>query len=193
MGIIVLFLERGVLMKKEEQRGILSGSGTNELEIVTYAVGQNVFSINVLKVREIIHPIEVTEVPEVHKAIEGVIQVRGEILPVINLSIALNITPFKNKEESKFIIAELNRMKVVFRVDEVHRIQRILWTQIEEPSSLSLGIEETTSGIVKLENRIVLMLDYEKLVYDISKSSGINKKDVELMPKEVRRAGKRFS
>lgn len=177
-------------MNNEERQEILLDSGTNELEMVTYTVGQNMFSINVMKVREIIHPIEVTEIPEAHKAIEGVVQVRGEILPVINLAIALNIVPHKRKEESKFIIAELNKLKVVFRVDEVHRIQRISWTQIEEPTSLAMGIEETTSGIVKLENRIILMLDYEKLVYDISPSSGINKKDVELMPKEAKRAGK---
>lgn len=54
-------------------------------------------------------------------------------------------------------------MKVIFRVDEVHRIQRISWEQIDEPASLSMGLEETTSGIVKLDGKIILLLDYEKL------------------------------
>lgn len=175
---------------RENKQEILLDSGTNELEIVTYTVGQNIFSINVMKVREIIHPMEVTPVPESHKAVEGVVQVRGEILPVINLAVVLNAIPTKNIADSRFIIAELNQMKVVFRVDEVHRIQRISWTQIEEPSSLSMGLEETTAGIVKLNDKIVLMLDYEKLVYDISPSSGFGKKDVEGIAKEERRSTK---
>ncbi|MFP3725850.1 chemotaxis protein [Priestia filamentosa] len=163
----------------EEKKGILLDSGTNELEIVTYRVGKNLFSINVMKVREIIHPSHVTEIPESHPAVEGVLQVRGEIIPVINLARALNIHSEDSTDESKFIIAELNQMKVVFRVDEVDRIQRISWQQIEEPSSLSMGLEETTSGIVKLEDRIILMLDYEKLVYDISPSTNMSVNDVQ--------------
>lgn len=152
----------------EHNKGILLESGTNELEIVTFSIGKNLFSINVMKVKEIIHSSYVTGIPETHPAVEGVLQVRGEIIPVIDLAKALNIVPSVPKEESKFIIAELNEMKVVFRVDEVDRIQRISWQQIEEPSSLSMGLEETTSGIVKLNEKIVLMLDYEKLVYEIS-------------------------
>lgn len=101
--------------------------------------------------------------PESHHAVEGVVQVRGEILPVINLATALNLKSTKPLDQTKFIISELNQMKVIFRVDEVHRIQRISWEQIDEPASLSMGLEETTSGIVKLDGQIILLLDYEKL------------------------------
>ncbi|MEI4830597.1 chemotaxis protein [Bacillus sp. FJAT-53711] len=151
-----------------QAQSILLESGTNELEIVTYTIGENLFSINVMKVREIINPFPVTTVPEAHTAVEGVVQVRGEILPVINLSQALNLKSNKPLDQTKFIIAELNQMKVIFRVDEVHRIQRISWEQIDEPASLSMGLEETTSGIVKLDGKIILLLDYEKIVCEIS-------------------------
>ncbi|MFD3445995.1 chemotaxis protein [Microbacteriaceae bacterium 4G12] len=157
-------------MSVQQTQSILLESGTNELEIVTYTIGDNVFSINVMKVREIINPLPVTPVPQAHPAVEGVVQVRGEILPVINLSFSLGLGSEKPVEETKFIISELNQMKVIFRVDEVHRIQRISWEQIEEPGSLSMGLEETTSGIVKLEGQIVLLLDYEKIVCEISDS-----------------------
>ena len=76
---------------------------------------------------------------------------------------ALNLKSTKPLDQTKFIISELNQMKVIFRVDEVHRIQRISWEQIDEPASLSMGLEETTSGIVKLDGKIILLLDYEKL------------------------------
>ncbi|MFS8351181.1 chemotaxis protein [Bacillus nitratireducens] len=158
-----------------QAQSILLESGTNELEIVTYTVGENLFSINVMKVREIINPFPVTTVPESHHAVEGVVQVRGEILPVINLATALNLKSTKPLDQTKFIISELNQMKVIFRVDEVHRIQRISWEQIDEPASLSMGLEETTSGIVKLDGKIILLLDYEKIVYEISNSGYDNK------------------
>ncbi|MFX3622717.1 MAG: chemotaxis protein CheV [Ectobacillus sp.] len=159
-----------------ERQSILLESGTNELEIVTYTIGDNLFSINVMKVREIINPLPVTAVPQSHPAVEGVVQVRGEILPVINLSHSLGLQSVKPLEETKFIIAELNKMKVIFRVDEVHRIQRISWEQIDEPASLSMGLEETTSGIVKLDEKIILLLDYEKIVVEISANSGYENK-----------------
>ncbi|WP_271000774.1 chemotaxis protein [Listeria seeligeri] len=150
-----------------EEKGILLQSGTNELEIVTFTVGKNLFCINVLKVKEIIHPLEVTPVPDSNPAIEGVSQVRGEIMPVVNLARVMKL-PEIEPENTKFIITELNQMKIVFRVDEVHRIQRISWEQIEEPEKLSIGLEELAVGIVKLEGNLVLLLDYEKIIYEIS-------------------------
>ncbi|EAH1462187.1 chemotaxis protein CheV [Listeria monocytogenes] len=150
-----------------EEKGILLQSGTNELEIVTFTVGENLFCINVLKVKEIIHPLEVTPVPDSNPAIEGVSQVRGEIMPVVNIARVMKL-PEIEPENTKFIITELNQMKIVFRVDEVHRIQRISWEQIEEPEKLSIGLEELAVGIVKLDGNLVLLLDYEKIIYEIS-------------------------
>ncbi|MFA2808430.1 MULTISPECIES: chemotaxis protein [Bacillus cereus group] len=172
-----------------QAQSILLESGTNELEIVTYTVGENLFSINVMKVREIINPFPVTTVPESHHAVEGVVQVRGEILPVINLATALNLKSIKPLDQTKFIISELNQMKVIFRVDEVHRIQRISWEQIDEPASLSMGLEETTSGIVKLDGKIILLLDYEKIVCEIS-GTGYDNKSLAGLEQKTDRAEK---
>ncbi|MEH6892032.1 chemotaxis protein [Bacillus sp. JJ864] len=169
-----------------QAQSILLESGTNELEIVTYTIGENLFSINVMKVREIINPFPVTPVPEANAAVEGVVQVRGEILPVINLAKALNLKSSKPLDQTKFIIAELNQMKVIFRVDEVYRIQRISWEQIDEPTSLSMGLEETTSGIVKLDEKIILLLDYEKIVCEISNVGYETKKLTGLVEKTDR-------
>ena len=66
----------------EKQKGILLESGTNELEIVEFEVANNKFGINVIKVKEIIQPIPVTFIPHVHPHVEGIIQLRGEVLPV---------------------------------------------------------------------------------------------------------------
>lgn len=166
-------------MSTAKGTGILLESGTNELEIVTFMVGDSLFSINVLKVKEIINPLPVTSVPESHSSVEGVVQVRGEILPVISLSKALKIQSDCPLENTKFIIAELNKMKVVFRIDEVHRIQRISWEQIDEPASLSMGLEDTTSGVIKLGEKIILLLDYEKIMYDITDKNAFDVSDID--------------
>ncbi|HAK1145008.1 TPA: chemotaxis protein CheV, partial [Listeria monocytogenes] len=172
-----------------EEKGILLQSGTNELEIVTFTVGENLFCINVLKVKEIIHPLEVTPVPDSNPAIEGVSQVRGEIMPVVNLARVMKL-PEIEPENTKFIITELNQMKIVFRVDEVHRIQRISWEQIEEPEKLSIGLEELAVGIVKLDSNLVLLLDYEKIIYEISGNADFAVTGEDRMARKVNREEK---
>ncbi|EAD9169368.1 chemotaxis protein CheV [Listeria monocytogenes] len=172
-----------------EEKGILLQSGTNELEIVTFTVGENLFCINVLKVKEIIHPLEVTPVPDSNPAIEGVSQVRGEIMPVVNLARVMKL-PEIEPENTKFIITELNQMKIVFRVDEVHRIQRISWEQIEEPEKLSIGLEELAVGIVKLDGNLVLLLDYEKIIYEISGNADFAVTGEDRMTRKVNREEK---
>ncbi|EAG2052705.1 chemotaxis protein CheV [Listeria monocytogenes] len=172
-----------------EEKGILLQSGTNELEIVTFTVGENLFCINVLKVKEIIHPLEVTPVPDSNPAIEGVSQVRGEIMPVVNLARVMKL-PEIEPENTKFIITELNQMKIVFRVDEVHRIQRISWEQIEEPEKLSIGLEELAVGIVKLDRNLVLLLDYEKIIYEISGNADFAVTGEDRMARKVNREEK---
>ncbi|EAG6099701.1 chemotaxis protein CheV [Listeria monocytogenes] len=173
----------------KEEKGILLQSGTNELEIVTFTVGENLFCINVLKVKEIIHPLEVTPVPDSNPAIEGVSQVRGEIMPVVNLARVMKL-PEIEPENTKFIITELNQMKIVFRVDEVHRIQRISWEQIEEPEKLSIGLEELAVGIVKLDGNLVLLLDYEKIIYEISGNADFAVTGEDRMARKVNREEK---
>ncbi|HHQ0099086.1 TPA: chemotaxis protein [Listeria monocytogenes] len=172
-----------------EEKGILLQSGTNELEIVTFTVGENLFCINVLKVKEIIHPLEVTPVPDSNPAIEGVSQVRGEIMPVVNLARVMKL-PEIEPENTKFIITELNQMKIVFRVDDVHRIQRISWEQIEEPEKLSIGLEELAVGIVKLDGNLVLLLDYEKIIYEISGNADFAVTGEDRMARKVNREEK---
>ncbi|PRO64440.1 chemotaxis protein CheV [Alkalicoccus urumqiensis] len=146
-------------------QGILLESGTNELEIILFSVGSGLYGINVMKVREIIQPSEVTAVPHAHQNIDGMIRLREEIIPVINLSKVIG-TPVSENTNEKMIVAELNQRKMAFRVDSVSRIHRISWEQIEKPQETGSGMQNITTGIVKMEHAMVLLLDYEKIVYD---------------------------
>ncbi|MDY7222813.1 chemotaxis protein [Halalkalibacterium halodurans] len=153
---------------------ILLESGTNELEIIMFSIAGGLFGINVLKVREIINPLPMTETPNSHPHIEGVIRLRQEVIPVINLAQVLNLPPSSNPQQDKLIIAELNRLKVAFHVHEVSRIHRISWEQIEKPSQLFHSGHAHTIGIVKLESQMALLLDFEKIVVDINPEAGLS-------------------
>ena len=157
-----------------DHKGILLESGTNELEVIVFAVGEGVFGINVMKVREIINPIPVTKMPNGHPSVEGIIRLRDEVLPVVNLAQVIGFPPSQHPEQDKLIVAELNKMKVAFHVHSVSRIHRISWEQIEKPTKLSQGLEGTTIGVIKMEDIMILLLDYEKIVVEISPESGIN-------------------
>ncbi|MFD2704591.1 chemotaxis protein [Salibacterium lacus] len=161
-------------MALTNQTDILLESGTNELEIVMFNVGSGMFGINVLKVREIIQPVEVTETPNRHAHLEGVARLRDEVIPVVDLAKVLGYPPSEDPENDKFIISELNQLKVAFHVHSVSRIHRISWEQIEKPGELSQGHDANTIGIVKMEENISLLLDYEKIVMDIAPESGIS-------------------
>ncbi|MFZ4452475.1 chemotaxis protein [Salibacterium aidingense] len=165
-------------MALTNQTDILLESGTNELEIVMFEVGGGTFGINVLKVREIIQPVAVTETPNRHEHLEGVVRLREEVIPVVDLAKVLGYPPSEQPEHDKFIISELNQMKVAFHVHSVSRIHRISWEQIEKPGELSQGYDANTIGIVKMEEKMSLLLDYEKIVMDIAPEAGVNMNQV---------------
>ncbi|MBW7651051.1 chemotaxis protein [Anoxybacillus sp. ST4] len=158
----------------ENKNGILLESGTNELEIVEFLIGDNRFAINVIKVKEIIHPIAPTKVPHAHPYIEGIIELRGEVLPLIDLAKALGFGPSQNPAQDKYIVAQFNQQKVVFHVHNVTQIHRISWKQIEKPSQMYQGLESQIIGVVKLNGNMILLLDFEKIVVDINPQSGIH-------------------
>lgn len=170
----------------ENNKGILLESGTNELEIVEFCIGKNKFGINVIKVKEIIHPIPVTFIPHAHPTVEGIIELRGEVLPVINVALSLGLPPSETPQDDKYIVAEFNKQKIVFHVHSVTQIHRISWQEIEKPSDMYQGQNSQVIGVVKLRGEMVLLLDFEKIVVDINPDSGINVQQVKKLGKRER-------
>lgn len=170
----------------ENKKGILLESGTNELEIVEFSIGKNKFGINVIKVKEIINPVQVTQVPHSHPHVEGIIELRGEVLPVVNVANALGFPPSQSPEQDKFIVAEFNKQKIVFHVHTVTQIHRISWDQIEKPSEMYQGPESQIIGVVKLHGEMILLLDFEKIVVEINPETGINVQQVKKLGQRER-------
>lgn len=169
-----------------EQKGILLESGTNELEIVEFEVSNNKFGINVIKVKEIIQPIPVTFIPHAHPHVEGIVQLRGEVLPVVNMLKVLGIPNGEFSSQQKYIVAEFNKQKVVFHVDNVTQIHRISWDQIEKPSDMYQGGTSQVIGVIKQNNSMILLLDFEKIMVDINPDSGISMESVKKLGKRQR-------
>lgn len=166
-------------------------SGTNELEIVKFEVGVNTFGINVMKVREIIQPVDVTSVPQSHKDVEGMIKLRGEILPVISLYTFFGVEA-EGAKDDKYIVTEFNKRKIVFHVGSVSQIHRVSWEAIEKPTSLNQGMERHLTGIIKLEDTMIFLPDYEKIIYDIESASGVETYHVHQEGFDERRSGKKL-
>ncbi|GLB60402.1 chemotaxis protein [Cytobacillus sp. NCCP-133] len=170
----------------DQRKGILLESGTNELEIVEFSIGKNKFGINVIKVKEIINPVQVIPIPHSHRNIDGIIELRGEVLPVVNVAASLGMQSSENPQQDKFIVTEFNQQKVVFHVHGVSQIHRISWNQIEKPSEMYQGPDTQVIGVIKLQGEMVLLLDFEKMVTEINPDSGISIQKVQKLGKRER-------
>lgn len=158
----------------ERDKGILLESGTNELEVVEFDIGENRFGINVIKVKEILRPQPITKIPHSHSSVEGIIDIRGEVVPVVDLAHALGLSSSIDPDQDKYILAEFNQTKIVFHVHHVTRIHRISWSQIEKPQQVYQGLDTEITGVIKMEDRMMLLLDFEKIVSDIHPDFSVN-------------------
>lgn len=170
----------------KSENGILLESGTNELEIVEFEVRGNKYGINVIKVKEIIQPVAVTFIPHAHEHIEGIIQLRGEVLPLVDMARVLGLPGEKTGETDKYIVTEFNKQKVVFHVQNVTRIHRISWEDIEKPSDMYQGSSSQVIGVIKINGEMILLLDFEKIIVDINPESGIHLGQVKQLGKRER-------
>ena len=152
---------------------ILLESGTGEVEVIEFRANDVNYAINVIKVKEIIDmtAIGVTKMPESKKEIAGLILCRDEILPVIDLKYILNRE--KSSElGSRLIVCEFNKVKVAFNIDDIIGVHRIKWSDIRKPNNMF--DESLAVGNIVLNGKIIVMLDFEKIVTDISPKSGIS-------------------
>ncbi len=158
----------------DKKSDILLEAGTNELEIVEFSLGNSLYGMNIAKVREIIKSdISIVPVPDSHSSIEGAINLRGKIIPVVNLGRHLNEDIKLDKRISRIIISEFNRIIVGFLVSSVAKIHRISWRQVEKPSDMLQTEQGYAVGIVKIKDKVLFILDFEKIAAHINPRANI--------------------
>lgn len=157
---------------------ILLENGTNELEVLEFVLDGNAYGINVAKIKEIIPYQTVTPVPNAHPSIEGIFMPRDTMITAIDLKNCLQRGV--SKEGGLFIITNFNKLDIAFHVDEVRGIHRVSWEHIIKPGATVSSAEESIStGIVKIENRLIIILDFEKIVTDINPETGLKISEIE--------------
>lgn len=155
--------------------------GSNEMELVDFRISrvveggtyEGIYGVNVAKVREIIRMPKLTEVPGVAEFIEGIFDLRGVVIPVVNLAKWMGVIEPEelNENDRRVIIAEFNNVMIGFIVHEAHRIRRINWKDIE-PANFASGVRELDksklTGVTQIEDdKVLLILDLESVVMDL--------------------------
>ena len=157
---------------------ILLENGTNELEILEFTLGKNHYGINVAKVREILTYEEVTPVPNAHPSIQGIFMPRDTMISVVNLKNSIGLAD--DGTEGFFIITNFNKLNIAFRVDAVLGIHRVSWEDIIKPdATINTEGSGVSTGIVKWDDRLIIILDFEKIVTDISPETGLKVSEIE--------------
>jgi purine-binding chemotaxis protein CheW len=140
-------------------------AATDLLQLVSFVIEGEEFGIDILKVQEIIRPVPVTRVPNAPPFVEGVINLRGRIVPVIDARRRFGLPPRAMDEESRIVVVELTGKTVGFVMDAVREVIRVERGVIEPPPELAVGIDaDYLSGVAKLEDRLLILLDVERVL-----------------------------
>ncbi|MDF2636557.1 MAG: response regulator receiver modulated CheW protein [Pelosinus sp.] len=146
-------------------KGILLETGTNEFEIVEFTVGKVNYGINVAKVREVINLVPITPMPNSHPYVDGIFTLRGRVMPLVNLPRCLK-SEDQESTTKNIIVSELNNYFVGFLVNGVSRIHRVSWSVMEPPPDIANS--DGIVGIIKMGEKIVILLDFEKIVAEVN-------------------------
>lgn len=162
------------------ETNILLESGTNELEILEFTVAGNSYGINVAKIKEIIPYRKPTPIPNAHQFIEGIFMPRDQIITIVDLSKCLTGRSRTDVTNDMYIVTNFNQLNVGFHVDNVLGIDRISWADIAKPdATLENSGNSIATGILKHEGKLIVILDFEKIVTDISPETGLKVSEIE--------------
>ncbi len=144
-----------------------TSSQSNETiyQLVSFVVENEEFGVDILKVQEIIRTVEITRVPKSPEFVEGVINLRGRIVPVIDLRKRFGISKKERDNETRIIVVELTDKVVGFLVDKVKEVIRVEKSIIEPPPDLTTSVNANyITGVAKLQDRLLILLDLDKVL-----------------------------
>ena len=144
--------------------GILLEAGTNELEILVLRAGDSLFGVNVAKVREVLTIDRPTRLPQSHAAVEGTVQIRGQVVELVNLvQFLFGVGEISRpRPTDKMVVMEFNQDLIAFRLNGVEQIFRTSWNTVQ-PMPHIRGHKAPVTGIVLREGRLIQMLDFESI------------------------------
>jgi purine-binding chemotaxis protein CheW len=135
------------------------------LQLVSFVIENEEFGIDILKVEEIIRLISITKIPNAPDFVEGVVNLRGRVIPVIDLRTRLGHRRKEHDNNTRVIVVNVSGVTLGFIVDSVKEVLRIPKSITEPPPSITTSIDtEYITAVGKLENRLLILLDLEKVL-----------------------------
>ena len=142
-------------------------AGEDILQLVSFTLKDEEYAVDILNVQEINRITEITQVPNAPHYVEGVINLRGKVMPVINLRKKFGIEEKETDDTSRIIIMDIDGVTNGLIVDSVSEVLRIPADTVEPPPQISSGLNSRfIKGIAKFENRLIILIDINKLLGD---------------------------
>lgn len=159
---------------------ILLESGTNELEVLIFGLGEQSYGVNVAKVREVILPVPVAASPGQPPDVMGMFNLRGSVLPLVDLHSYFKIKPANlDKSSHRVIVTEFNGAQAAFKVERVEHIHRISWKAMRSVPDETGSDHMSVTGITEIGDKLILMLDFESIFDHISMQNALHISHVE--------------
>ena len=141
------------------------GKEDREVQLVIFQLGKEEFAVEVTQVREIIRMQDITRMPKAPSFVEGIINLRGQIIAVLDLAQRLNLEAAERGSETRIIVVEAGDIKVGMIVDSVSEVMRINEDEVEPSPALAADVEAVyLKGVVKQENRLIILLDLSRIL-----------------------------
>ena len=147
------------------QTHLHSSDDSSLIQLVTFKIADEEFGVDILKVQEIIRMMPITKVPNAPSFVEGVINLRGKVIPVIDMRKRFGLPASKHDSSTRIEVMDLQGQVVGFVVDAVSEVLRIKESTVEPPPAVVAGVgSEYMRGVGKLEDRLLILLDLDKLL-----------------------------
>ena len=154
-----------VLSKTDSANGNDNAQLDVEIQVVAFKLGNEEYAVDIVNVQDINRLLNITRVPKSVSYIIGVVNLRGNIVPVIDLHVKFSIEPLENENNKRIIVFNHDDTRIGFIVDEVSEVLRLNKEQIEAPDRVYTTIDpEHVTGIAKVEGRLLILLDLQKIL-----------------------------
>ena len=162
--------------------GVKSTDETSVLQLMEFTMAGNSFGINVAKVTEIMRRCPITYMTKSHPCIEGIFKPRDKIITVINLPKYMNMDDYENPGQDMFMLTNFVNVNAAFHVHSVEGMHYINWSDVEKPSAVIYGGHDSViTGTTKIGDRIITIIDFEKVLFDINPETGLQLSEVKVM------------
>ena len=133
-------------------------------QVVSFEIGTEEYAVDILEVQEIIRMVEITTVPKAPHYVEGVINLRGKVIPIIDLRLRFGLPFAERTKETRIIVVDVSRIIIGLIVDSVSEVLRIPSSLIEPPPNGKGGGAEFHKGVGRVDARLLILLDLERLL-----------------------------